>query len=91
MQERPQEPLADTLIEALAAKELLLVLDNCEHVVEEVARLVDKLLNSCPRLRVLATSREPFGIAGEVNWSIPTLSLPAEGDEESIEGPPWIA
>ena len=84
VQEHPGEPLTDTLAKALASKEMLLVLDNCEHVVEEVARLVDKLLYSCPRLKVLATSREPLGIAGEVNWAIPTLSLPAEGDEESI-------
>ena len=85
VQERPGGSLADTLVAGLADKELLLVLDNCEHLVEEVARLVDKLLDSCPHLRVLATSREPLGIAGEVIWSVPPLSLPAKAGEESNE------
>ena len=81
--ERPGQPLTDTLVEALEAKELLLVLDNCEHLVEAAARLVDTLLDSCPHLAVLATSREPLGISGEVNWSVPLLSLPAKADEKS--------
>jgi predicted ATPase/DNA-binding SARP family transcriptional activator/DNA-binding CsgD family transcriptional regulator/Tfp pilus assembly protein PilF len=76
VQERPGEPIADTLVETVAGKEMLLVLDNCEHLVEEAARLVDKLVASCPRLKVLATSREPLGLSGEVNWTVPTLSLP---------------
>jgi predicted ATPase/DNA-binding SARP family transcriptional activator/DNA-binding CsgD family transcriptional regulator len=76
VQERPDEPLADALAEALAGKEMLLVLDNCEHLVEEAARLVDTLLASCPHLNVLATSREPLGVSGEVNWAVPPLSLP---------------
>ena len=76
VQERPGEPLTDTLVEALAAKAMLLVVDNCEHLVEEAARLVDTLLASCPHLKVLATSREPLGVSGEVNWAVPPLSLP---------------
>ncbi|HEY6752424.1 MAG TPA: BTAD domain-containing putative transcriptional regulator, partial [Rubrobacteraceae bacterium] len=81
--ERPGQPLTDTLVEALEDKELLLVLDNCEHLVEAAARLVDTLLDSCPHLGVLATSREPLGITGEVNWAVPLLSLPTKADEES--------
>jgi predicted ATPase/DNA-binding SARP family transcriptional activator/DNA-binding CsgD family transcriptional regulator len=76
VQERLGEPLADTLAESLAGKETLLMLDNCEHVVDAAARLVDSLLASCPRLRVLATSREPLAVSGEVNWAVPPLSLP---------------
>jgi predicted ATPase/DNA-binding SARP family transcriptional activator/DNA-binding CsgD family transcriptional regulator len=76
VQERPGEPLAGTLAKALAGKEVLLVLDNCEHVVEAAARLVYKLLASCPRLKVLATSRESLAVLGEVNWAVPPLSLP---------------
>src|SRR5215210_8449205 len=53
--ERPQEPIADTLIEVLGDKRLLLVMDNCEHLVEAAAGLVDKLLDSCPQVRILAT------------------------------------
>ena len=81
--ERPGQPLTDTLVEASEANELLLVLDNCEHLVEAAADLVDTLLDSCPHLRVLATSREPLGISGEVNWVVPLLSLPAKANEES--------
>ena len=84
--ERPGQPLTDTLVEALEAKELLLMLDNCEHLVEAAACLVDTLLDSCPHLGVLATSREPLGISGEVNWSVPPLPLPAKADEESNGG-----
>src|SRR5215210_1071386 len=84
--ERPGQPLTDTLAEALEAKELLLVLDNCEHLVEAAARLVDTLLDSCPHLGVLATSREPLGISGEVNWAVPPLSLPkATNGEPTVE------
>jgi predicted ATPase len=67
----------------LAGKEMLLIVDNCEHVVEEAARLVDTLLSSCPRLRVLATSREPLGITGEVNLAVPPLSLPDTANGEA--------
>jgi predicted ATPase/DNA-binding SARP family transcriptional activator/DNA-binding CsgD family transcriptional regulator len=81
--ERSGQPLIDTLVEALADKELLLVLDNCEHLVEAAAVLVDTLLDSCLHLGVLATSREPLGITGEVNWVVPLLSLPAKAHEES--------
>jgi predicted ATPase/DNA-binding SARP family transcriptional activator len=78
--ERPGEPLSDTLVDALGDKGLLLVLDNCEHLVEAAAQLVDALLNSCPRLGVLATSREPLGIGGELLWQVAPLSLPATTD-----------
>jgi predicted ATPase/DNA-binding CsgD family transcriptional regulator len=74
--ERPGEPLADTLAEILRGRQLLLVLDNCEHLLEAVARLVDKLLDSCPRLRILATSREALGVEGEMGWVVPPLSVP---------------
>ncbi|GAA4032571.1 BTAD domain-containing putative transcriptional regulator [Allokutzneria multivorans] len=66
-------PLFDRLVDSLRDKNMLLVLDNCEHVVEPVARLVELLLRTAPALRVLATSQEPIGIAGETLWSVPTL------------------
>jgi len=83
--ERLGQTLTATLVEALSDKELLLVLDNCEHLVDEVAQLVDTLLDSCPHLRLLATSREPLGTPGEVNRVVPLLSLPATADEELNE------
>jgi len=77
VQEQPAQPLLDTLAEALRVKEMLLVLDNCEHLVEAAASLVDALLSSCPHLHVLATSREALDVAGEVRWAVPSLSVPA--------------
>ncbi len=74
--ERPQEPIADTLVEVLGGRQLLLVVDNCEHLVEATAGLVDRLLDSCPRVRILATSREALGVEGEIRWLVPPLSVP---------------
>jgi predicted ATPase/DNA-binding SARP family transcriptional activator len=64
------------LEDALRGKQLLMLLDNCEHLVTEVARLSDRLLRAAPGLRILATSREPLGLLGEAAWSIPGLSAP---------------
>lgn len=74
--EQAGPPLEDTLADHLESKSLLLIFDNCEHLVGGAARLADILLNACQDLKILATSREPLGIAGEVVWPIPTLSLP---------------
>ncbi|MGE7436501.1 BTAD domain-containing putative transcriptional regulator [Kitasatospora sp. NPDC001175] len=63
----------DRLIAALSDRQLLLVLDNCEHVIDDVAALAARLLALCPRLRVLATSREPLGITGENLWQVRPL------------------
>ncbi|MGW5154628.1 BTAD domain-containing putative transcriptional regulator [Nonomuraea wenchangensis] len=72
--------VAGQLAEALRHRHALLVLDNCEHVVAEVAELTELLLRACPDLRVLATSREPLSVAGEVLWSVPPLEVPASTD-----------
>jgi tetratricopeptide (TPR) repeat protein len=69
-------PLLDLMIEHLRSRELLLVLDNCEHLLEAAAALVGALLRGCGDLRVLATSREALGVAGEVSWRVRSLSLP---------------
>jgi non-specific serine/threonine protein kinase len=60
----------------LAERRVLLVLDNCEHLVDAVAALADTLLRSCQHLRILATSREPLGIGGEATLPVPSLSVP---------------
>ena len=83
--ERPQEPIADTLAEVLGDRQLLLVVDNCEHLIEAAARLVDRLLDSCPRVRILATSREALGVEGEVRWLVPPLSVPEPQGTPSSE------
>ncbi|MFE6779274.1 BTAD domain-containing putative transcriptional regulator [Streptomyces sp. NPDC057702] len=71
--------LAEKLAEALRGRHLLLVLDNCEHVIDAVARLAQSLLRAAPGVRVLATSREPLGVAGEHLWQVPPLTVPAPG------------
>ncbi|MGH3087340.1 MAG: ATP-binding protein, partial [Rubrobacteraceae bacterium] len=76
--EQPNLPLADTLSDHLRRKDLLLVLDNCEHLVDSAARLADTLLGACPKLKILATSRERLGVPGEAVWAVPPLSLPGE-------------
>ncbi len=87
--ERPAEPIADTLADVLGDRRLLLVVDNCEHLIEAAAGLVDRLLDSCPRLRILATSREGLGVEGEARWPVPPLSVPERGrtpSSEKLEG-----
>lgn len=76
VREQPHAPLVTTLTDALRPRRLLLVLDNCEHVLEACATLVDALLRSCPDLRILVTSRQTLGITGEVSWRVPSLSTP---------------
>jgi non-specific serine/threonine protein kinase len=77
VREAPGRSLTQTLIDALKARRLLLLLDNCEHLVDACAPLAEALLQSCPMLRILATSREPLGIGGETAYRVPTLSLPS--------------
>lgn len=84
VREESGRPVADTLYEALADRNLLLVLDNCEHLVDACAKLVDALLRNCPRIVVLATSREPLSISGEQVFRVPSLSLPPRVPETSL-------
>ena len=77
LRERPGLSQLAILTEHLQPKQLLLVFDNCEHLVASCAHLIDALLRACPGLRVLATSREPLGVTGEIAWRVPSLSLPA--------------
>ena len=74
--ERPGEPLLDTLSDVLRERRLLILLDNCEHLLEASAGLVDVLLDSCPHLQIVTTSREPLGVEGEIRWPVPPLSVP---------------
>jgi predicted ATPase/DNA-binding CsgD family transcriptional regulator len=76
VREQPARSLTETLSDYLGSKKVLVVLDNCEHLIETCAELVEALLRSCPELRVLATSREALGIAGEISWPVPSLTLP---------------
>jgi len=77
--EEPDRPVAATLVDALGGRELLLILDTCEHVVEAIADLVRDLVAGCPLIRLVATSREPLRVRGETVWRVPPLSLPGAG------------
>ncbi|MGF1425606.1 BTAD domain-containing putative transcriptional regulator [Kitasatospora sp. LaBMicrA B282] len=86
--EQPQDPV-DRIVRALAGRDVLLVLDNCEHLIEDAARLAHRLLAAAPRLTVLATSREPLGVPGEALWPVAPLTVPAPGStaQEALAHP----
>ena len=72
----PASTTHEAIVLQLRARRALLILDNCEHLVAAVAKLVGPLLTACPELHVLATSREPLAVSGEVLWPVPPLGLP---------------
>ncbi len=72
--------LLDALLAMLAPRATLLVLDNCEHLIDACARLAEQLLAGCPNLRILATSREPLGLPGEQHWRVAPLETPSARD-----------
>jgi predicted ATPase/DNA-binding CsgD family transcriptional regulator len=82
VREAPGLSLLEGLTAFLRPRQLLLVFDNCEHLIDACAALVETLLAAAPGLHILATSREALGIAGETTWSVPPLSLPFEGTSE---------
>jgi class 3 adenylate cyclase len=79
--DQPSRSTTDTLIRFVADRRMLVVLDNCEHLLDAVAALTIALLSACPGLTLLATSREPIGVGGEVTWRVPSLSV----DDEAVE------
>lgn len=80
------QSLVETLVGTLRWRKLLLVLDNCEHLIGACAQLVDRLLRACPYLHILATSRESLAIAGEIVWLVPSLEVPpAQALSEQIQ------
>jgi predicted ATPase/class 3 adenylate cyclase len=76
----PGRPALEALLDALALQDALIVLDNCEHLVSACAKTADAIVRRCPRVRLVATSREPLGIGGEAVYRVPPLSLPGPGD-----------
>ncbi|MGH3898277.1 MAG: ATP-binding protein [Pseudonocardiaceae bacterium] len=85
LREVPGRALLDILVGHLRARRILVVLDNCEHLLASCARLADALLRGCLSLTILATSRAPLGVPGEITWRVPSMSLPAEPAGEPIE------
>ena len=76
IREQSNRSLLDSIVYYLSNRPSLLVLDNCEHLIEASAEIADALLQKCANLKILATSREGLGIMGEVTWIVPPLSLP---------------
>jgi predicted ATPase/DNA-binding CsgD family transcriptional regulator len=79
VRQEPGRPALEALIEAVGGRSVLVLLDNCEHVIGACAKLADALLRGCPNLALLATSREPMGIDGERVYRVPSMSTPADG------------
>jgi len=77
----PGRGVLGNLVEAVGGRSLLVLLDNCEHVIGACAKLADALLRGCLNLALLATSREPLGIEGERVYRVPSMGVPAEGDD----------
>jgi predicted ATPase len=75
-------PLITLLVDYLRAREALLVLDNCEHLVEASARVADQLLHACPQLKIIASSREALSVEGETVYRVPSLSLPDQTSDD---------
>ncbi|WP_344639037.1 BTAD domain-containing putative transcriptional regulator [Kitasatospora cystarginea] len=87
----PNADLTDRLIAAIREREALLILDNCEHVIESAAEFAHRVLGECRRLRILATSREPLGITGEALWPVEPLALPeSDAGRREIESSPAV-
>ena len=87
----PDAESTDRVIAAVRERAMLLVLDNCEHVIESAAAFAHRVLGECQRLRIVATSREPLGITGEALWPVAPLALPAEdATRGEIESSPAV-
>jgi predicted ATPase/DNA-binding CsgD family transcriptional regulator len=84
--EQPDTPIAQTLCEGLRARSVLLILDNCEHLIAACANLAEQALQSCPHVRVLITSREALNVAGEMIWPVTGLALPDAFLLPSLDG-----
>jgi non-specific serine/threonine protein kinase len=78
VKEEPGKPLQETVTLFLRDRKLLLIMDNCEHLIAACSSIVESLLNAAPGLSVLATSREALNLAGEFSWTVPSLSLPPD-------------
>src|SRR5439155_305899 len=88
LRDEPTKPLSEVLIDFLCSRKLLLVLDNCEHVVDAAAKLAETLLRACPDLRIMATSREALGIGGEAVLRLSPLAFPEVDPEPTLGGLP---
>jgi predicted ATPase/class 3 adenylate cyclase len=85
LREESERPLEETVMDFMAPRQMLLVVDNCEHVLESCALLVGRMLAAAPEVRILATSQEPLQVPGEVRWHVPSLGLPANDQPGALD------
>ncbi len=85
VREEPGRPLMNTLMDWFSDRELLIILDNCEHLLDACAQFADSVLRGSPRTRILASSREALGIAGETAYRVPSLPIPNPKEQLSLE------
>jgi len=85
LRDEPQRPVIDMLCDYLREKKMLILLDNCEHLVSACAQMADRVLHAASNTRIFASSREALGIAGEVTYQVPSLGLPDLGHLPSVE------
>jgi len=78
LRETPDRPLLELIIDYLRAKNMLIILDNCEHLIEACAKVAESLIQTCTSLKILASSREALGVSGEMTYRVPSLSLPKD-------------
>jgi predicted ATPase len=78
----PGGPRLETVLDTVATQDVLIVLDNCEHLIGACAKIAEAIVGRCPRVHLLATSREPLRIGGETIYRVPPLSLPGPGDRD---------
>lgn len=83
--EEHSRDFVETLVEYVKTRNLLIILDNCEHLARTCTELADTLLRRCPSVTLVATSREPLGIPGETPWRVPSLSFPIEDEQAAVE------
>jgi class 3 adenylate cyclase len=83
---QPGRPVLETLVDALVPQDILIVLDNCEHLISACAKTADAITRRCPRVHLLVTSREALGIGGETIYRVPPLSLPGPDDDDDWAG-----
>jgi predicted ATPase/class 3 adenylate cyclase/DNA-binding CsgD family transcriptional regulator len=83
--EQPLQPIADTVVARLCDASSLVILDNCEHLLEATSTVAERLLRECPGVVILATSREPLGVEGEVVYGVPSMALPSSDEDATCE------
>lgn len=83
--ESPDQAIVETLVNTLRSQTMLLILDNCEHLLEACAQLVEILLKNCPNIKIIATSREVLRLEGEAFYQVPTLAVPKHRDIQSMD------